>query len=94
MFLGLSNTDRLVGILSDVVNHIWRPLTGSTYQITYVSARTHNSNEISTATPTFSRSSNSVELVPIVLPDVNGSRKSEMAGVKPENLFQVQNIAE
>jgi len=54
-----------------VVNQSWRPLIGSRYEITYISARTHDSNEISTATLTFSRSSNSVELVPI-LPDVNG----------------------
>jgi len=40
-----------------------------------------------TATPTYSRSSNSVELVhrlvPI-LPDVKESRKSKMAAIKPE----------
>jgi len=48
-----------------------------------MSARTDDSNEISTATPTLSRFSNSVELVPI-LRDVNGSRKSKVAAVKPE----------
>jgi len=74
-----------VGILSNgyVVNQSRRPLTRSRYEITYISARTHDSNEISTATPTFLRSYNSVELVPI-LPDVSRSWKSKMAGVKPE----------
>jgi len=66
-----------------VVYQRWRPLTGSRYAVTYISARIHDSIEISTATPTFSRSSNSVELV-LILPDVNGSRKSKMAAVKPE----------
>jgi len=67
MFWGSDNTERLVGILSDV----WvcrkskmRPLTGNRYEITYISVHTHDSNEISTATPTFSRFSNSVVLVP------------------------------
>jgi len=64
-----------------VANQRWRPLTGSRYEITYISTSTHDSNEISTATPTFPRSSNSVKLVPI-LPDVNGSLKSKMAAVK------------
>jgi len=36
-----------------VVYQRWRPLTGSRYEITYISARIHDSNEISTATPTF-----------------------------------------
>jgi len=66
-----------------VVNQRWQPLTGSRYEITYISTRTHDSNEILTATSTFSRSSNSVEIVPI-LPDVSRSRKSKMAAVKPE----------
>jgi len=66
-----------------VVNQRWRSLIGSRYEITHTLARTHDSNEISTVTPTFSRSSNSVELVTI-LSDVNWSRKSKMATVKPE----------
>jgi len=66
-----------------VVNQRWRPLTGSRYEITYISARTDDSNEISTATPTFVRFSNSVVIVPI-LPDVNASRKSKVATVKLE----------
>jgi len=69
MFLGLSNTQRLVGILlmsEYVVYQRWRPLTGCRYEITYISARIHDSNEISTSTPTFSRSSNSMELVSIL----------------------------
>jgi len=83
---GSGNTERLVGysLMSGyVVNQRWRPLTGSLYEITYISARTHDSNGISTANPTFSRSRNSVELVSI-LPDVNGSRKFKMAAVKQE----------
>jgi len=68
-----------------VVYQRWRPLTGSRYEITHITARIHDSNKISTATPTFSRSSNYMELVSI-LPDVNGSRKSKMAAVKPEVL--------
>jgi len=89
MFLGLGNTERLVEILSDVlmsgyvVYQRWRTLTGSRYEITYISARTHDGNEIVTATPTFWRSSNSVELVPL-LPDVSGSRNSKMAAANPE----------
>jgi len=51
-----------------VVTQRWRPLTGSRYEIKFISARTDDSNEISTATSTFSRFSNSGELVPI-LPD-------------------------
>jgi len=43
-----------------VVSQRWRPLTGSRYEITYISARTDDNNEISTANPTFSRFSNSV----------------------------------
>jgi len=66
-----------------VVSQRWRKLTGSRYEKKNISARTLDSNEISTATPTFSRSSNSVELVSI-LPDVNESLKSKMAAVKPE----------
>jgi len=34
-----------------VVYQRWRPLTGSRYEITYISARVHDFNEISTATP-------------------------------------------
>jgi len=66
-----------------VVYQRWRILTGSRYAITYISARIYDSNKISAVTPTFMRFSNSVELVSI-LPDVNGSRKSKMAAVKPE----------
>jgi len=66
-----------------VVYQRWRPLTASRYEITHISARIHDGNEISTATPTFLRSCNSVETVSI-LPDVNGSQKSKMAAVKPE----------
>jgi len=79
----------IVGILSDV----WacrksKMAAINRKKISYVWARTHDSNEISTVTPTFMRSSNlrssnSVELVPM-LPDVSGSRKSKMAAVKPE----------
>jgi len=84
--MGLGNTETLVGILSDV--WVCRKskmvaLTGSRYEITYISARNHDSNKSLTAITTFSRSSNSVELVPILL-DVNGSRKSKMAAAKPE----------
>jgi len=85
MLMGLDNSEKCVGILSDVctvVNQRCRQLTGSRYEITYISASTAN-NEISTATSTFSRFRSSVKLVP-VLPDVNGSRKSKMAAVKPE----------
>jgi len=66
-----------------VVNQRRRLLTGSRYEITYISARTRNSNGILTTTPTFSRSSNPMELFPILL-DVSGSRKSKMAAVKAE----------
>jgi len=66
-----------------VVSQRWRPLTGGRYEITYISARTDDSNGISTATSTFSSFSNHVKLVPI-LPDVNGSRKSKVTAVKPE----------
>jgi len=45
-----------------VVNQRWWLLTGSRYEITYIAACTHDSNEISTAIPTFSRFSNSVEV--------------------------------
>jgi len=98
MFLGLGNTERLVGILSDVcvrrkskmavINRKYR------YEITYISARTHDSNEISTATPPFSRSSNSVELV-LILPDLNGSQKSKMIAVKLEmHVYQLVDMTE
>jgi len=32
-----------------VVYQRWRPLTGSRYEITYISAHIHDSNEVSTA---------------------------------------------
>jgi len=86
LFLGLFNTEWLVGILSDVgyvVNQRWRPLTGSWYEITYISARAYDSNQMWTAIPTFLRSSNSVELVPI-LSGLNGSQIFKMAAVKPK----------
>jgi len=77
-----------------VVNQRWRPLTGNRYELTYFSASTHDSNVIPTATLIFMRSSNSVELVPI-LPDVNGSRKSKMAAAKPEvHVSQIVNMIE
>jgi len=66
-----------------VVNQRCRLLTGSRYEITYISARTPDSKDISTSNPTFSRSNNSVELV-LILPDVSGSRKSKMAAAKSE----------
>jgi len=86
MLLGLGNTERLVGILSDIwicCKSKMAAINRSRYEITHISARTHISNEFSKATHPFSRSSNSVELVPI-LPAVNGSQKSKMASVKPE----------
>jgi len=55
-----------------VVNQRWRLLTGSRYEITYILARTHDSNDISMATTTFSRSSNLMEIIPI-LPAENKS---------------------
>jgi len=77
-----------------IVNQRWRPLTGSRYGIMYISTCTHDSNEITTATPTFLRSSNSVELVSI-LPNVNGSRKSKIAAVKPEvHVTQLEDMIE
>jgi len=40
-----------------VINQIWRTLTGSRWDITYISARIHN-NEIPAATPMFPGSDN------------------------------------
>jgi len=55
MFLELGNTERLVGILSDVwvCRKRWRLLARSRYEITYNSARAHDSNEISSASHIF-----------------------------------------
>jgi hypothetical protein len=63
-------------------NQRWRLLTGSRQETAYILARTHDSNEIPTATPIFLGPSNSVELLPI-LSNVSGSRKSKMAAGKP-----------
>ena len=56
---------------------------GSGHEVSYSSARTHDSNEISKATSTFLEPSNSMELFPI-LSKVIGSLKSKMAAIKPE----------
>jgi len=45
-----------------VVNQRWWPLTGSRHDIAYISARTHNSNNIPTATPILPRSVNTDRL--------------------------------
>src|SRR5664279_3866482 len=75
--------------MADSVRHYRKPeiqdgglQTGSTY---YSACRLH-SNAISTATPTFSGSSNSMALWPI-LSDITGNRKSKMAAYKPEVLI-------
>src|SRR5664279_3558025 len=52
----------------------------------HISASIAHSNEIETATPTFSGSSNSMALLRI-LSDIIGSRKSKMAAGKPEVLI-------
>jgi len=46
-----------------VGNQRWRPLTGSRQEITYISARIHDSNVIPTATPMFSGSCNTDRLL-------------------------------
>jgi len=38
------------------INQLWLPLTGIRFEITYISASIHDSNEIPTAIPMFSRS--------------------------------------
>ena len=54
--------------------------------ITYNSACRLDSNVISTASPTFSRSS--ISMGPLrILPDITRSRKSKMAAAKPELLI-------
>src|SRR5664279_4145453 len=53
---------------------------------TYISAYRQDSNEIPTATPTFSRSSSSTKLLGI-LQVATGSWKSKMATAKPEVLI-------
>src|SRR5664279_1490005 len=75
--------------MADYARHTGQPeiqdgglQTGSTY---YSACRLH-SNAISTAIPTFSGSSNSMALWPI-MPDIPGNRKSKMAAYKPEVLI-------
>jgi len=43
-------------------NQRWLTLTGSRYEITYISASIHDINEISTAVPMFSTSGNTIRL--------------------------------
>jgi len=49
-----------------VVNQRWRPLTGGRYEIMYISARIHDSNEIPTVTPMFPGSGNTDRLLGIL----------------------------
>ena len=66
-----------------VRNQRWRPVTGSRYQITLISARIQNGNDIQTALFTVSESSNTSGLVRM-LSDVNVSLESKMAAINWE----------
>jgi len=61
----------------------WRPLTGSRQQITYISARIHDSNGIPKATPMFPGSGNTNRLMGI-LSYVSACYKSKMAAINRE----------
>ena len=63
-----------------VGNQRWRPLTGSSSEITYISARMHDSNEIPTATLMFSRRGNTERLVGM-LSDVWVCRSSVLVAI-------------
>ena len=54
--------------------------------MSYISAGIQDNDEILEATPTFSKSSNSMGLSRI-LRDISGSRKSKMAAAKPDLLI-------
>ena len=72
-----------MGKLSDVWvvgNQRWRPMTGSRQELTYISARIHNSNESQKAIPMFSESDNTERLVG-KLSDVWLYCKSQMAAI-------------
>jgi len=62
-------------------NQRWLPLTGSRYEITYISACIHNSNEIPTAIPMFSTLGNTIILLRRML-DVRQREKSKIAAEK------------
>jgi len=63
-----------------VVNQRWWPFTGSRWEITYNSARIHDSNEIATATPIFPGLDNRFRLLGI-LSYVWVCRKSNTAAI-------------
>jgi len=63
-----------------VLNQRCRPLTGSVYDFTYISARIHDSNEIPTAKPMIPWSGNTYRLLGM-LPYVWVSRKLKMAAI-------------
>jgi len=72
---------RLLRIMPHVlkkVNQRRLPLTGSRYEITYISASIHDSNEIPTAIPMFLRSGDTNKLLRR-LSDVRIREKSKMA---------------
>ena len=76
-------------MLVDVGNQRWRPFTGSGYGKTFNSACRPDSIEISTATPMFSRPSNSMMLL-LELSDASGRRETKMAVTKSEiHIFQL-----
>jgi len=59
---------------------VWLTITGSRYEITYISASTHDINEILTAIPMFSRSGDTKKLLRR-LSDVRIRDKSKMAAI-------------
>ena len=71
-----------------LVNQRWLPLTGSTYAMSYISACVWDSNEIQTATLTFSGSRNTVELLQTPY-DVGVTGKSEMAAINRKYICNV-----
>jgi len=66
-----------------VGNQRWSTLTGSRYEITYISARTRDSNEIPKAIFKFSDSSYSMRIVTLMY-DHAGSGELNMAAIKAE----------
>ena len=80
LFSKSGNTERLVRILSDVCKSKMAAIIGSRWEITHVSARAHDRNELPTSIPMFSGSGNTERLVRILY-DAWVCWKSNMAHI-------------
>ena len=86
MFLGSNFSLGLSVTLSDETGSQKSKMAAGNNVLSRITSNIHDSNEFSTANPTFSGSSLSMELLS-ALSDVSGSRKPKMAAYKPEVLL-------